>query len=177
MVLMMRMRPEHLIESEERQDWSADDRHRGLFQGLHARRLPCRPVRTAHAPPAVPLPPVAVRRHRRSEGHLRSGVAPAAAAADRASTTEGYLIAQSDFTEPVGPSFWEMHLSTRHRREEGTARRTLRRRNGELPRRANEPVRARQGAAAVRSSPTTGRSCSARSRSGRSSWCSSRAPS
>ncbi len=22
---------------------------------------------------------------------------------------EGYLIAQSDFTEPVGPSFWERH--------------------------------------------------------------------
>ncbi|WP_036319065.1 ubiquinol-cytochrome c reductase iron-sulfur subunit, partial [Microbacterium sp. B24] len=23
--------------------------------------------------------------------------------------SEGYLIAQSDFTEPVGPSFWERH--------------------------------------------------------------------
>ena len=22
---------------------------------------------------------------------------------------EGYLVAQSDFTEPVGPSFWERH--------------------------------------------------------------------
>ncbi|MGA1453353.1 MAG: ubiquinol-cytochrome C reductase, partial [Pontimonas sp.] len=23
---------------------------------------------------------------------------------------EGYLVAQSDFTEPVGPSFWEREL-------------------------------------------------------------------
>ena len=57
-------------------------RHRRLLQGLHARRLPGRPVRAADAPPALPVPPVDVRRDEGLRGDLRPGGAPPAPAAD-----------------------------------------------------------------------------------------------
>ena len=81
--------------------------HPVLLQDLHPRRLPGRPVRAADPPPALPVPPVDLRPGRRRQGHLRPGRALAAAAARSPWTSEGYFVAQSDFTEPVGPSFWE----------------------------------------------------------------------
>ena len=57
-------------------------RHRRLLQDLHPRRLPGRPVRAADAPPALPVPPVDLRRDAGRQGDLRPGQAPAAAAAD-----------------------------------------------------------------------------------------------
>ncbi|MFT4135288.1 Rieske 2Fe-2S domain-containing protein [Microbacterium sp.] len=106
-VLLMRLRPEQLIESEERKDWSYDGivayskvcTHVGCPVALYEQQThhllcPCHQSQfdvTDHAkvifgPAARPLPqlPITV-------------------------DAEGYLIARSDFTEPVGPSFWERH--------------------------------------------------------------------
>lgn len=106
-VLLMRLRPEQLIESEERKGWSYNGivayskvcTHVGCPVALYEQQThhllcPCHQSQfdvTDHAkvifgPAARPLPqlPIAV-------------------------DDEGYLIAQSDFTEPVGPSFWERH--------------------------------------------------------------------
>jgi len=43
-----------------------------VVRGLHARGLPRRPVRADHAPPALPVSPVHLRRHAGLQGHLRS---------------------------------------------------------------------------------------------------------
>jgi ubiquinol-cytochrome c reductase iron-sulfur subunit len=104
-VLLMRLRPADLNESPEREGWSYDGivayskicTHVGcpvaLYEQVtHHLLCPCHQSEfdvTNHCevifgPAARPLPqlPIAV-------------------------DAEGYLIAQSDFTEPVGPSFWE----------------------------------------------------------------------
>ncbi|UWF76751.1 MULTISPECIES: cytochrome bc1 complex Rieske iron-sulfur subunit [Microbacterium] len=106
-VLLMRLRPEQLIETEERKSWSYDGivayskvcTHVGCPVALYEQQThhllcPCHQSQfdvTEHAkvifgPAARPLPqlPITV-------------------------DDEGYLIAQSDFHEPVGPSFWERH--------------------------------------------------------------------
>ena len=106
-VLLMRLRPEQLIEAEDRKDWSYHGivayskvcTHVGCPVALYEQQThhllcPCHQSQfdvTDHAkvifgPAARPLPqlPIAV-------------------------DDEGYLIAQSDFKEPVGPSFWERH--------------------------------------------------------------------
>ncbi|GAB6858324.1 cytochrome bc1 complex Rieske iron-sulfur subunit [Microbacterium xylanilyticum] len=106
-VLLMRLLPEQLIESEERKSWSYDGivayskvcTHVGCPVALYEQQThhllcPCHQSQfdvTEHAkvifgPAARPLPqlPITV-------------------------DDEGYLIAQSDFHEPVGPSFWERH--------------------------------------------------------------------
>lgn len=106
-VLMVRMRPEQLTEREERKDWSYDGivayskvcTHVGcpvaLYeQHTHHLLCPCHQsqfdvsdeAKVVFGPAARPLPqlPITV-------------------------DDEGYLIAKSDFTEPVGPSFWEIH--------------------------------------------------------------------
>ena len=80
-VLLMRLEPEDLHEPPEPRGLVVR-RHRRLLQDLHARRMPRRALRAADAPPALPLPPVAVRRGQPLRGHLRPGQAPAAAAAD-----------------------------------------------------------------------------------------------
>lgn len=106
-VLLMRLRPEDLNELDERKDWSYDGivayskvcTHVGcpvaLFeQHTHHLLCPCHQsqfdvanhAKVIFGPAARPLPqlPITV-------------------------DDEGYLIARSDFTEPVGPSFWERH--------------------------------------------------------------------
>ncbi|WP_167131598.1 cytochrome bc1 complex Rieske iron-sulfur subunit [Paramicrobacterium chengjingii] len=106
-VLLMRLQPDQLNETEERKSWSYDGivayskvcTHVGCPVALYEQRThhllcPCHQSQfdvTNHCavifgPAARPLPqlPIAV------DG-------------------EGYLVAQSDFTEPVGPSFWERH--------------------------------------------------------------------
>lgn len=106
-VLLMRLRPEELNEAEDRKSWSYNGivayskvcTHVGcpvaLYeQNTHHLLCPCHQSQfdvANHAavifgPAARPLPqlPITV-------------------------DAEGYLIAQSDFTEPVGPSFWERH--------------------------------------------------------------------
>jgi ubiquinol-cytochrome c reductase iron-sulfur subunit len=104
-VLLVRLDPADLKESEERKTWSYDGivayskicTHVGcpvaLYEQLtHNLLCPCHQstfdvtdaCKVVFGPAARPLPqlPIAV-------------------------DAEGYLIAQSDFTEPVGPSFWE----------------------------------------------------------------------
>jgi ubiquinol-cytochrome c reductase iron-sulfur subunit len=106
-VLLMRLRPEDLHEAADRKDWSYDGivayskicTHVGCPVALYEQQThhllcPCHQSQfdvTNHCavifgPAARPLPqlPIAV-------------------------DDEGYLVAQSDFTEPVGPSFWERH--------------------------------------------------------------------
>ena len=106
-VLVMRLRPEDLKQAPDKVDWSYDGivayskvcTHVGcpvaLYeQHTHHLLCPCHQSQfdvTDHAavifgPAARPLPqlPITV-------------------------DSEGYLVAQSDFLEPVGPSFWERH--------------------------------------------------------------------
>lgn len=106
-VLLMRLKPEDLVEDEEKKDWSYDGivayskvcTHVGCPVALYEQQThhllcPCHQSQfdvTNHCavifgPAARPLPqlPIAI-------------------------DDEGYLIAQSDFLEPVGPSFWERH--------------------------------------------------------------------
>ncbi|GAA5036896.1 Rieske 2Fe-2S domain-containing protein [Microbacterium fluvii] len=106
-VLLMRLLPEQLVETDERKDWSYDGivayskvcTHVGCPVALYEQQThhllcPCHQsqfdvthgARVIFGPAARPLPqlPITV-------------------------DDEGYLVAQSDFTEPVGPSFWERH--------------------------------------------------------------------
>ena len=99
------MEPDEIIPGEGREDWSVDGilcyskicTHVGCPISLYERTTgnvlcPCHQstfdladsARVTFGPAARPLPqlPLAV-------------------------DSEGYLVAQSDFTEPVGPSFWE----------------------------------------------------------------------
>lgn len=107
-VLMMRLNPDELVVSAGREDWNYDGivayskicTHVGcpvaLYEQLTHRLLcPCHQSQfdvanhcaVIFGPAARPLPqlPITV-------------------------DEEGYLVAQSDFTEPVGPSFWERAL-------------------------------------------------------------------
>jgi len=107
-VLLVRLRPEDMQVSKEREGWSYDGivayskicTHVGCPVALYEQQThhllcPChqsqfditREAAVIFGPAARPLPqlPIAV-------------------------DSEGYLIAQSDFTEPVGPSFWERKL-------------------------------------------------------------------
>ncbi|GAA1695074.1 Rieske 2Fe-2S domain-containing protein [Microbacterium sediminicola] len=106
-VLLVRMLPEQLHETPERASWSYDGivayskvcTHVGCPVALYEQQThhllcPCHQsqfdisdeAKVIFGPAARPLPqlPIAV-------------------------DDEGYLVAQSDFTEPVGPSFWERH--------------------------------------------------------------------
>ena len=107
-VLVMRLRPEDLHEAEDRKSWSYDGivayskicTHVGcpvaLYEQLtHNLLCPCHQsqfdvsnhaeVIFGPAKRALPQLPIAI-------------------------DDEGYLVAQSDFHEPVGPSFWEREL-------------------------------------------------------------------
>jgi len=107
LVLLVRLLPEQLIESDERKDWSYNGivayskvcTHVGCPVALYEQQThhllcPCHQsqfdvtdeAKVIFGPAARPLPqlPITV-------------------------DDEGYLVAQSDFTEPVGPSFWERH--------------------------------------------------------------------
>ncbi|CAN5357931.1 Rieske 2Fe-2S domain-containing protein [soil metagenome] len=107
-VLLMRLKPEDLHVSEGREDWNYDGivayskicTHVGCPVALYEQQThhllcPChqsqfditREAEVIFGPAKRPLPqlPITV-------------------------DSEGYLVARSDFTEPVGPSFWERKL-------------------------------------------------------------------
>jgi ubiquinol-cytochrome c reductase iron-sulfur subunit len=107
-VLLMRLRPEDLIEPDDKKDWSYQGivayskicTHVGCPVALYEQQThnllcPCHQsqfdvsdqAKVIFGPASRPLPqlPIAIDK-------------------------DGYLIAQSDFTEPVGPSFWEREL-------------------------------------------------------------------
>jgi ubiquinol-cytochrome c reductase iron-sulfur subunit len=106
-VLLMRLNPEELNETEERQSWSYDGivayskicTHVGCPVALyeqHTHHLLC-PCHQSQFDVA---------------NHCEVIFGPAARPLPQLPITvddEGYLVAQSDFTEPVGPSFWERH--------------------------------------------------------------------
>jgi ubiquinol-cytochrome c reductase iron-sulfur subunit len=106
-VLLMRLRPEELVETPERADWSYD--------GIVAYSKVCTHV-------GCPVALYEQQTHHllcpchQSQFDVTNGAAvifgPAARPLPQLPITvddEGYLIARSDFTEPVGPSFWERH--------------------------------------------------------------------
>lgn len=107
LVLLVRLLPEQLIEPDDRKDWSYNGivayskvcTHVGCPVALYEQQThhllcPCHQsqfdvtdqAKVIFGPAARPLPqlPITV-------------------------DDEGYLVARSDFTEPVGPSFWERH--------------------------------------------------------------------
>lgn len=106
-VLLMRLLPEDLIETEARKDWSYD--------GIVAYSKVCTHV-------GCPVALYEQQTHHllcpchQSQFDVTNGAAvifgPAARPLPQLPITiddEGYLVARSDFTEPVGPSFWERH--------------------------------------------------------------------
>ena len=106
-VLLMRLNPEELNEAEDRASWSYDGivayskicTHVGCPVALyeqHTHHLLC-PCHQSQFDVA---------------NHCEVIFGPAARPLPQLPITvddEGYLVAQSDFTEPVGPSFWERH--------------------------------------------------------------------
>jgi hypothetical protein len=72
---------------------------------------PLRLPRAPHPPPAVPMPPVHVRPCRcwRNVGPAARRMPQLPIGVDEA----GFLVAKSDFQEPIGPSFWERPTSTK----------------------------------------------------------------
>ena len=76
------------------------------LQDLHPRGLPDLAVGAAEPPPALPLPPVHIRPRGQRQGDLRTRC-PFAPQLPMGLDQEGYLVALSDFEEPVGPSYWE----------------------------------------------------------------------
>ncbi len=69
-----------------------------------AARSPCT---SSDAPPALPVPPVDLRRHAELQGDLRPGQAAASAACRLPWTARDTWSPRADSTRPVGPSFWE----------------------------------------------------------------------
>lgn len=106
-VLLMRLLPEQLHEEEDRKDWS--------YQGIVAYSKVCTHV-------GCPVALYEQQTHHllcpchQSQFDVSRGAevifGPAARPLPQLPITiddEGYLIARSDFEEPVGPSFWERH--------------------------------------------------------------------
>jgi ubiquinol-cytochrome c reductase iron-sulfur subunit len=104
-VLVMRLRPEDLVEADDKKDWSYDGivayskicTHVGCPVALYEQQThhllcPCHQsqfdvshgARVIFGPASRPLPQLPIQ-----------------------IDADGYLVAQSDFLEPVGPSFWE----------------------------------------------------------------------
>ncbi|HEY9424600.1 MAG TPA: Rieske 2Fe-2S domain-containing protein [Microterricola sp.] len=106
-VLLMRLKPEDLHELPERAGWSYD--------GIVAYSKICTHVGCPVALYEQQTHHLLCPCHQSQfdvSNHCEVIFGPAARALPQlpiAVDDEGYLIAQSDFTEPVGPSFWERH--------------------------------------------------------------------
>ena len=106
-VLLMRLLPEQITEAPEKVDWSYD--------GIVAYSKVCTHVGCSVALYEQQTHHLLCPCHQ-SQFDVTNGAAvifgPAARPLPQLPITvddEGYLIARSDFTEPVGPSFWERH--------------------------------------------------------------------
>ncbi|MFE1645317.1 Rieske 2Fe-2S domain-containing protein [Microbacterium sp. P01] len=106
-VLLMRMLPEQITEADDKKDWSYD--------GIVAYSKVCTHV-------GCPVALYEQQTHHllcpchQSQFDVANGAAvifgPAARPLPQLPITvdaDGYLVARSDFNEPVGPSFWERH--------------------------------------------------------------------
>jgi len=104
-VLLMRLKPEDLHELPERQDWS--------YQGIVAYSKICTHVGCPVALYEQQTHHLLCPCHQSQfdvANHCEVIFGPAKRPLPQlpiAVDAEGYLIAQSDFTEPVGPSYWE----------------------------------------------------------------------
>jgi len=104
-VLVMRLKPEQLVETPEREDWS--------YQGIVAYSKICTHVGCPVALYEQQTHHLLCPCHQSQfdvTNHCEVIFGPAKRPLPQLPITvdaEGYLIAQSDFTEPVGPSFWE----------------------------------------------------------------------
>ena len=136
-----------------------------LLQDLHPRRLPDRAVRAAHAPPALPLPPV----------HVRPGRLPATSSSDRPRAA-----CRSCRSPSTTRATWSPQATSTNRSDRASGSADERRRSRPSGKRRDRLATstsvgnrhlARPAQPRTRSSPTTGRSCSARSRCTRSSSC------
>ena len=79
----------------------------GVLEGLHPRGLSRRAVRAGRAPAPVPVPPVDVRRPRWRPARERPGGACRCRSCPLRIDADGVLVADGDFSDPVGPAFWE----------------------------------------------------------------------
>ncbi len=106
-VLLMRLNPEELVEQDSRKDWS--------YHGIVAYSKICTHVGCPVALYEQHTHHLLCPCHQSQfdvTHHARVIFGPAARPLPQLPITvddEGYLIARSDFTEPVGPSFWERH--------------------------------------------------------------------
>ena len=106
-VLLMRLLPEQLVPEENKMDWTYD--------GIVAYSKVCTHVGCPVALYEQQTHHLLCPCHQSQfdvSNHCEVIFGPAARALPQlpiAVDDEGYLIAQSDFTEPVGPSFWERH--------------------------------------------------------------------
>jgi len=104
-VLVMRLKPEQLVETPEREGWS--------YQGIVAYSKICTHVGCPVALYEQQTHHLLCPCHQSQfdvTNHCEVIFGPAKRPLPQLPITvdaEGYLIAQSDFTEPVGPSFWE----------------------------------------------------------------------
>jgi len=107
-VLLMRLNPDDLIEEEGRKDWS--------YQGIVAYSKICTHVGCPVALYEQHTHHLLCPCHQSTfdvTNHCEVIFGPAKRPLPQlpiAVDAEGYLVAQSDFTEPVGPSFWERSL-------------------------------------------------------------------
>lgn len=107
-VLVMRLRPEDLVEAEDKKTWS--------YQGIVAYSKICTHVGCPVALYEQQTHNLLCPCHQSQfdvSNHAAVIFGPAARPLPQlpiAIDDEGYLVAQSDFTEPVGPSFWEREL-------------------------------------------------------------------
>ena len=152
---------------------------RRLLEGVHPRRLPRRSVPLDEPPAALPLPPVDLRRARgvppglRAGGHARCPSCPLAV--DDSGLSRGperlHRARRPRLLGPVDEA--PAPAVAGHRADGGPASPAAAAgRGGPVDRRPPRRVPLHPGASSTRSSPTTGRSCSARSPcTASSSWC------
>ena len=172
--VLIRISNEDFVTQKGRETWAPAGLRR-LLQALHPPGLPGRALRAAAAAAGLPVPPVDVRRHQRRASRTSVRRRARCPSCRSTSTRAGYLRAQSDYDQPVGPGFWERSVSdvvsTKRAQARGAAGPTARSARSST---SSTTAWASPRAAApssTRSSPTTGRSCSARSRCTRSSSC------
>ena len=107
-VLVMRLRPEDLKEADDKKDWSYD----GIVAYSKIRTHVGCPVALYEQQTHHLLCPCHQSQFDVSEG-AKVIFGPASRPLPQLPITvdsEGYLVAKSDFLEPVGPSFWEREL-------------------------------------------------------------------
>src|SRR5262249_26477574 len=90
------------------------ERAHRVLEGLHARRLSCRPLRAEHRAAALPVSPIGVRRARRRPARVRARRTRAAPVADR-DRRRGLHHRPERLPRTDRPELLEPSVSARHR--------------------------------------------------------------